>query len=94
MCVFVYRKVLTWQGSVGTTCDVIARVERVIRDLLQFLPVNNSHWKDKDSTKQNSFVLSVFHFNGERHVCESLRIYTLNTDVCKRYFVCDFVAVL
>jgi len=86
--------VITWQGSVGTTCDVSARGEIVTKDPLHFLPVNNSHWKDKDSTKQNSFVLSVFHFNGERHMCESVSIQTLNTDVYKAYFVLDFVALL
>jgi hypothetical protein len=46
--------------------------------------VNSSHWRGKDSIKQNLILfLSVFHFSAERHVSEYIRIHKSNTDIYK-----------
>jgi hypothetical protein len=51
MCVFYTAGCLTWRDLVGTTKDIKVRGIEVKNYFYLFLPVNNLHWKDKDSLK-------------------------------------------
>jgi hypothetical protein len=54
------------------------RQEESYKDSVHILHVNDSRWRDKERSNEKNLVLllPVFHFNVERQVCESTKIYT------------------